>query len=170
MDWLPSVANNWNLGSSAEYWANVFAWEVNYNTIDAYPWDDEDDLALVRAIKPKLNEDGSLWRNKAGKPAYDVKTIPRALTNLDDLPAIMTEKYDIGGVGITSQDIEELMDEKKTIILPDGPVIDREEVSKHIFTKAARMSAFQLSVHRRLVAEIDVMRVEIETLKAARLN
>lgn len=173
----PNMANVGSWGTASYYPGDLYVGEVNYRTIDEYPWDDADDLALIRAIQPRRNADGSLWRNKDGKLAYDVKTFPRTLTNLDNLHEVISEKYNIGGIGITAQDIDEILDEKKEIILPDGPVIDREEISKHLFTKGPRMSGFQLSVHRRIVAEIDAqagelaaLRSEIAALKQARLN
>uniref|UniRef100_A0A6M3KK59 Putative lectin/glucanase superfamily protein n=1 Tax=viral metagenome TaxID=1070528 RepID=A0A6M3KK59_9ZZZZ len=165
----PNVNNTYYLGGDGGgtnyYWAGLYAWTVYYGATDAYPWDDEDDIALVRAIQPIKNQDGTLWRNKAGKLVYDQRTFPRGLTNIDNLYEIISEKYHIEGMGITAQDISAVLDGKKSINLPDGLVIDREEISKHIFTNANRMSGFQLSIHRKLIEKIDLLENEIQVLK-----
>ena len=96
---------------------------------------------------------------------WDMKTFPLGLTNLDELHEVVSKKYAIGGMGITLQDINEILDEKKIIALPNGLVIDLEEVSKHIFTKGARANSFNLSAIRRLVEEVDSLKAEIAILK-----
>jgi len=72
-DWNPRADNTQKVGTLGYAYAQMNA----YNFNDHCLWlDEEDDLAILRACRPKYDKNGNIRRNKDGKPELDTKSLP----------------------------------------------------------------------------------------------
>jgi hypothetical protein len=75
----PNPHSDVDLGVSSYAWLNLW-YVVAHDVADYYHLDDRDDLALIQQIKPMLNKDGQLVKDKVyDLPYIDDKTLPEIL-------------------------------------------------------------------------------------------
>ena len=148
-----------------EYWGHVYADHYYWNELTE--WDDYDDLALLKEIKP-LKENGLNVYDSKGSILTDMSTVPDMLTNR---PTLHEEINRNNETKFNRQDIEDVIKGKKTIDIK-GKIIDSKEIKKMIFMEVGptigllKGATVKIdSIVSSMKDEIALLKNEIETIK-----
>jgi len=166
----PSSNNTYALGGDGGgspywYWSAIYTNWIYYIDVDVYPWDDEDDLELLRNIKPLTNKDGTLYRDKTGKAMWDHRTFPKGTTNIETVHEILNKKHKLKNAPITKNDVYNVLDTKGEMPTENETKISIDEIRQHLFINLKTRSSFQLSALKALLNKVDLLEAEVAQLK-----
>jgi hypothetical protein len=81
-DWNPRANHTQKVGTLGYAYSQMNSYDFNDHCL----WlDEEDDLAILRGCAPKKDKDGSIVRNKDGKPELDPQSLPEWMNTERDL-------------------------------------------------------------------------------------